>query len=198
MRNLQALGLVLAAVLVSNALLASAAPAQFTANTYPTTVTSVGEPGNEVITIDGFSAECNGHFEGTMSEASTMLTLKGVYSNCKAFGFASGTVDMNGCDFVLHSNGEVDIECPAGKSILVSAGGCEADIGSQTGLNNVALSNNANHVDMKFAVKSVTANVTKDPIFCPFHGTGHKGAEISRKVSVTTKPVSGGTSASVD
>ena len=197
-RNIKTLGLALIAVLAISAAAAAAASAQFTANSYPTSVTAVSELGNEVVTIDGTSVECEGHYEGTMTEASTSLTLKGVYSNCKAFGFTSATVHMNGCDFVLHSNGAVDIECPTGKSIFISSGPCAADIGTQTGLSNVALSNNGKHMDLQFTVIAVTVNVTTDDFLCPFKGTGHKGGVISQKVTVTTKPVSGGTDTDID
>ena len=54
------------------------------------------------------------------------------YSGCKALG-QNATIDMNGCDYRyiaggLDANenreGEVDIKCPSGKKIEVTASGC--------------------------------------------------------------------------
>lgn len=197
-RNFKVLGLALVAVLAMSAVVASAASAQFTADSYPKTVTAVSELGNDVFKIDNASVECKGHFEGTASEASTTLTVTPVYSNCKAFGFASATVVMNGCDYVFHSNGEVDLECPAGNSIVISAGNCEVDVGTQTGLKTVGLANNGSHVDVKADVGGITGTVTKDGFLCPLSGTGVKtGGTYKQGSAVTVAPVGGG-SISVD
>jgi hypothetical protein len=53
------------------------------------------------------------------------------YSGCKFLGVAT-TIDMNGCDYVYvagalvgeNREGEVEIKCPAGKEIEVTAKGC--------------------------------------------------------------------------
>ena len=197
-RNFKVLGLALVAAFAMSAVVASAASAQFTSNSYPTTVTAVSELGNDVFTVDGTSVECKSHFEGTAAEATTKITITPTYTNCKAFGFLSATVAMNGCDFVFHSNGEVDVECPTGKNIVITASSCEVDVGTQTGLESVALSNNGNHIDAQANVGEITANVTKDGFLCPLNGTGHKAATYTQGEAVTVIPVSGGTNLDLD
>jgi hypothetical protein len=194
----KALGLALVAVLAMSAVVASAASAQFTANSYPTTVTATSALGNDVLTVDGSSTECSVHYEGTLSEASTTLTVKPTWTNCKAFGFASATMNTNGCDYVFHSGGSLDIECPVGKTITLVGGNCEVQFGTQTGLKSLSLSNGHPHINAQFNVSGITANVTKDGFLCPLTGTGHKSATLVQKSSVTFKPVSGGTTIAVD
>jgi hypothetical protein len=193
-RKFKALGLATVAVLAMSAVVASAASAQFTANSYPTTVTATSALGNDVLTIDGTSQECQSHFQGTFSEETTALTITPIYSGCKFFGFASGTIAMNGCDYVFHSNGSFDVECPAGKVITYTAGNCEAQIGTQTGLKSIILTSNPPHVDARFSITGMTVNVTKDGFLCPLTGTGHKTATYSQGSAMTVKPISGGTS----
>jgi hypothetical protein len=197
-RNFKVLGLALVAVLAMSAVVASAASAQFTANSYPTTVTATSPLGNDVFTVDGTSVECDGHFEGSASEASTTITIKAVYTNCKAFGFATATVNMNGCDYTFHSNQTVTVDCPVGKVITIVAGNCEVQVGAQGPLSTVDLSNNGNHIDVKATVTGITANATKDGFLCPLNGTGHKSSSYAQSEPVTVKPVSGGSSVSVD
>jgi len=214
-RNLKTLGLALVAVLAMSAVVASAASAlQFTASKYPTTVTATTALGNDVFTTEGGAVECEGHFEGESKEASETMTIKATYTKCKAFGFAEASVNMNGCDYVFHSNGVVDLECHKFNSkgetektgpVIITAGACEVQITTQTGLESVALSNNGLHIDAKADV-TVTKNspgivytVTKDGFLCPFGGTGSKtGGTYVQKSAATVKPVSGGTSVSID
>jgi hypothetical protein len=198
-RKFKTLGLALAAVLAMSAVVASAAQAQFTANSYPTTVTALNPFGDDVFTVDGSSAECVSHFEGTATEASSTITIVPIYTVCQGvFGFAEGTFTENGCDYVFHSNGEVDIACPAGASMVIAAGNCEVKIGAQSGLKAVALSNSGGHINMQANISGITANATKDGFLCPLNGTGHKTATYVQGSAVTAKPVSGGSSISVD
>ncbi|HYJ21263.1 MAG TPA: hypothetical protein VEW07_04480, partial [Solirubrobacterales bacterium] len=70
------------------------------------------------------------YFEGTLTKASTELTLGTIYSTCVATpGNRQTTVQMNGCDFVLsggkttganhYVNGLTKLECPVGKVVEI-------------------------------------------------------------------------------
>jgi len=198
-RKFKTLGLAIVAVLAMSAVVASAAQAQFTSNSYPTTITATSPLSNDDFKTEAGSVECAGHFTGEATEASSTQTVNASYSECRAFGFASATVAMNGCDYVFHSNGEVDLECSGTNKVVITAGACEIQIGTQTGLKSVALTNNGNHIDVKASVKGIAYTVTKDGFLCPFSGTGAKtGAEYLQNNAVTVKPVSGGTDLTID
>ena len=78
--------------------------------------------------------------------------------------------------------------------IVITAGNCEVDVGTQTGLGSVALTNNGNHIDAQADVTGITGNVTKDGFLCPLSGTGHKtGGTYVQDDPVTIAPTSGGT-----
>jgi len=174
-------------------------PGVFTASSYPTTVTATSALGNGYFNTEAGAMECAAHFEGSYTEASTTLTITPTYTSCRAFGFVSATINLNGCDYVFHGNGEVDLACPAGKAILIAAGNCEATIGAQSGLKSISLKNNGNHIDAQASIKGIKYTVTKDGFLCPFAGTGEKtGGEYIQNEAVTVKPVSGGTSISID
>jgi len=68
------------------------------------------------------------------TETSSTLTLAPSFSDCTAFTFVKTSIDTNGCEYVFHAGGEgsMDIVCPAGKSIVVTAFNCEVTIGPQT------------------------------------------------------------------
>jgi hypothetical protein len=74
-------------------------------------------------------------YSGTLSaKTSSTASLTPSYSGCNAFGFVGVTIDVNGCQIVLHQNTELtDISCGA-KPIEITAPNCTLTIGSQTGL----------------------------------------------------------------
>jgi len=203
-RKFKTLGLAMVAVLAMSAFVASAAQAQYTASSYPTTAKATSEVGNDVFTTEGGTVECKSEFSGTLSEASSTLTVTPHYTNCKAFGFATATVTMNECNYIFHrvtgESSEVTVNCPAGKVITVVAGNCEATIGTQAGkLSSVATSNSGSHVNAQANVTKIAYTVTKDGFLCPFAGTGAKtGATYVQDEPVTLIPTSGGSSISVD
>ena len=207
-RKFKTLGLAMVAVLAMSAFVASAAQAQYTASSYPTTATATSALGNDVFTTEGGSVECASHFQGTLTEASSTLTVTPTYTSCKAFGFAHATVNMNGCAYVFHrtsaTSSNATVECPAGKSITVVAGNCEIVIHAQGPLSSVATANSGNHVNAKANVGGITYTVTKDGFLCPFNTTGETlpvtrtGGTYIQKAAVTLAPVSGGSSISVD
>jgi len=194
----KAFGLAMLTVLAMSAVAASAARAQFTANSYPTSITASSALGNGSLTTEAGAMECAEHFSSTFDESSSELTVEAVYSKCSWFSFNTA-MNMNGCDYVFHSNGEVDLECPSGQSIVLIAGACEVQFGSQTGLKSSGLVSNAGHIDFQFNISGITYTVTKDGFLCPYSGTGAKtGATHIHNNAVTAEPVSGGTSISVD
>jgi len=198
-RKFKTLGLALVAVLALSAVVASAASAaNYTASSYPVTGTATSAVGNDIFTTEAGTVECAGHFEGTLTEASTSLTVKAKYTGCKAFGFASATVSMNSCDYLFTepakqsahniSTGlgewtmQADVRC-TGAPITIVAGNCEVTVGEQNPGGHATATNVATtttpthvpaHVNVKATVEGVNYTVTKDGFLCPFAGTGAK------------------------
>lgn len=166
--KVQRIGLaVLVALVGSLAVVAAAQAAEFTAESYPVTVTGnqggaeapplpPGTGGAEVEpeTIFGFEGklmtECGfAGFVGQLSAASSSLTVSPTLSGCYAFGFIGATVSMNGCEYRFNATsgsadafgGTMDIVCPTGKKITVVGGNCEVQIGAQTGLTGISYAN---------------------------------------------------------
>lgn len=189
LKTLSFLGLT---VLALGVVFASSAGADsFTSSEYPTSVTASGAKGNDVINTEGGKVECASHFSGTLAKASTSVTLTASYTECQAFGFASATVIM-GCDYVFHVTGAVDIECPASNKIVITAGSCEVQIGTQTGLSKVELSNGSGDISAKVNLSGIKYNVTKDGSGCPFGGTGEKtGGTYAQSSAVTVSSTDG-------
>ena len=164
-RNLKVLGLALVAVFALSAMAASAASADdFTAESYPVTLTGTHDPETpaDKFTTTGGSVECpNATYHATASGATTALTVTPEFNSpndtCKAFGLLPTIIDMNGCTFTFNVNagtttGTVDIhECtnPAtGIAVTVNdntAGTmttkCTVHVEEQTGINGVTYKN---------------------------------------------------------
>jgi hypothetical protein len=185
LRNLKTLGLALVAVVAMSAVVASAASAvpSFTCAAYPCTVTGSNTAGNETLTTPGGTVQCDSHFQGTATAASSTLSITPSYDpNCRAFGFF-GAVHENGCSYLFHAlsqigaghyNHSVDVVCPAGKAIVITGGTCEVDIPAQTGLSSITTQNLANGtITVVPNISNITLNVTKDGFGCPFPGLGH-------------------------
>jgi hypothetical protein len=194
-RKLKTLGVAIVAVLALSAVVASAASAaNFTASSYPTSATASSAKGNDDFKTEAGSVECKAHFHvGPLSAASETVTVQPTYSECVAFGFVGATVSMNGCDYVFHSNGEVDVACGSGK-ITIVAGTCEVQIGAQSGLSKVDLANSGTGVSAQATVTGVAYTVTKDGFGCPFGGTGAKtGATYTQNAAVQVSSTNGAT-----
>jgi len=194
--KLKVLGLAVLAVLSVSAVVAASAQADtFTASKYPTPITSSSAIGNDIFKTEGGDVECDSHLRGSLASVSNSITMTGSYIECRAFGFLSATIFM-GCDYVLHVNGELDIECPASNKIIITAGTCEVQIGTQTGLSKVELSNGSGDINAKANVSGIKYDVTKDGFGCPFSGTGEKtGGTYTQGSSVTVSATNG---ASID
>jgi len=192
--KLKALGL---AVLPVVALAAGAPGAQainFEASSYPATVTGSNTKGSETLTTEAGAVQCSSHFEGTLSAASSTLTITPKYSECTAFGFLSATVTTEGCTYVFHATEEVsagvfnshaDVSCPEGKSIKIAAATCKAEVKAQTGLTTVKSTNSGSSVTVQPNVTGIAMTVTQDGFGCPFAGTGAKTASYHGDVLIS-------------
>jgi hypothetical protein len=166
----------------------------FEASSYPATVTGTSAKGALKLNTEGGSLECLNHFDGQLKEASTVLSLTILYTECKAFGSSEAVVNVEGCTYRLQATERVaenehkahlDLLCPSFQSIKVEAGTCSIQIPAQTGLTTVVATNNPysspkEAIELLPAVKGLTYVVTKDGTGCPFGGTGIKtGGEIT-------------------
>jgi hypothetical protein len=201
-RNLKSLGLALVAVLAMSAVVASAAQAvpSFTASAYPATATGSNAKGGEAFTLDGSTVQCDSHFQGTLSAAGSTLTVTPKYSNCEAFGFLEATVNTEGCTYVFHAteqvaagvyNHHVDVVCPAGKSIKITAGTCKAEVTAQNNKTTVKTTNLAGGTVTVQPNVTVSTHVTQDGFGCPLAGLGTRNAVYHGDVVVSR--VGGGT-----
>lgn len=189
--NLKSIGLALIAVLAMSALAASAAQAvpEFTASAYPATATGSNMAGNETLTTPGGTVQCSSHYlveeygGGEFTGPTPTLTIKPSYMECNAFGFLGATINTNGCTFVYHATERVspgtyrhhiDIVCPSGQKLTITAGTCELDVPPQTGLTTATTMNLVSGQEtVQPNITGITMNVTKDGFGCPFAGTGH-------------------------
>src|SRR5215218_10217192 len=137
MRNLKIFGLAFVAVLAMSAVAVSAASAddKRTAEVYPTTLTGGPDPGAAAdlfVTTAGNVTCPNPTYDATVAGPTTTIEISPNYGlGCKALGFPA-TIDVNGCTYLVHltagttTEGTVDIKCPAGKEITVTANPAEA------------------------------------------------------------------------
>ena len=89
------------------------------------------------------SAECKSvTFAGTVASSSaSSITATPSFSECTCLGVLC-TADVNECDYLLkidaESLGTVDIACPAGKEITLTASKCTIHIPPQTGVGTIS------------------------------------------------------------
>jgi hypothetical protein len=167
MRRIRILGLAITAVFALSAVAASAASATlFEAETYPVTVKAEGT--GQEFTVESGTINCKGTFEGALPlplKAEETLKVNPAYTECKFAALGITEVKMNGCQFKLHTNGVVDVECPTGKVIEVHTLTCDVKVGTQLGLKSVTYKN-LNEAQFgkgasPFAEVEVTSNVEK-------------------------------------
>jgi hypothetical protein len=213
MNKLKVFGLALVAICSMIAMIATAAQAipTFTSASYPATITGEGGEkfGEKLIfnESDHFPVvECNkSSYHGTLSSASTTLTLTPAYTECRGWGFLNATVHTEGCTYVFHATegsagvykSHVDVECPAGKSIKIVGGTCEVEIKTQTGLTTAKSTNSAGTVLVRPEVTGIAYTVVKDGFGCPYTGTGNKaGARWTATSDIVMKGSGGSISVS--
>ena len=126
-------GLVLASVFATSAIGASAASAaEFHSAVHPQAI-SATQTTSHVFTTDAGTVTCKkATFSGTTSaKTSSTITMTPDYNECTAFGFINVPIHENGCGFILHANGTIEVECAAGKSIQITAPFCTTTVGAQ-------------------------------------------------------------------
>ncbi|HVI70064.1 MAG TPA: hypothetical protein VM656_01085 [Pyrinomonadaceae bacterium] len=154
-RNLKVLGLALMTAFAMSAVAASAASAQafhFASEAEHTILTGKQE-GSDVFTTHAGTVTCTtAKYTGTIQSATKTTTVAEVtpeYSGCTAFGFANVPIHHNECKYKFvagtkesgNYEGSIDIVCPTGKKIEITAPGCLVTVGPQTGLKKVTFHN---------------------------------------------------------
>jgi hypothetical protein len=210
--NLKALGLALVAMLAMSAVVASAASAQatptqkFTAmdGTYPEAFHGTNVAGQETFTTEAGTLECASTFSGSIAEPTQAITVTPVYAGCKWFGFLNATIAIEGCNYKFkltttltsphRYQAHVDVVCPAGKSIKITAGTCVVTIGEQLNLTTVDLENRADTkaVLVRPTVGGINYTVVTDGFGCPYAGTGAKTGATYTLHSATSVSSTGG------
>lgn len=200
--NLKVLLLALVAALALSAMTASAAfgTAKFTtvSGEYPSV--AIGEQESSLHTLSYFEATpgekigCKvAKYEGTLTEASTNLTITPHYRECQATGAltVNATVDLNGCDFLFEAltntsatdtHGAAKVVCPAGQKITVTAATCSVHVFPQTIKKGITYTNLANgQVTVDVDVTNEIHYEDTDGFLCPFSGntTGTNGNFVS-------------------
>lgn len=200
-RKLKVIGLAFVAVLAMSAVAAPASQAapEFTCSPYPCTATGSSAKGAEEFTTEAGTVKCNSHFlvekvgGGDLTGPSQKVTVTPTYTNCEAFGFLSATVNVEECDYVFtateklgpdHYVHHVDIVCPTGQSIKITAGTCKAEVKGQTGVTDVTTLNTKEGVTVE-PTAEVALVVTQDGFGCPFLGTGNKTGNYHGDVHIT-------------
>lgn len=212
MRNLRKLGLALMAVMALGAVVASAAQAtngEFTAGEYPAVVSAEQETGAEIVNrfvVGGVGVECEvATFGGTLEKPSSTLGIHPHYTNCETSLGTEATIDVtNGCGYLFHAGeglnanddvfaGTVDIHCESeGKTvetataIVVTAGFCNIDVKTQTGINGITYTNiTGSPKDVTIDVNSTNVEVKGTNVFlCPSAVTSATTGTYESKVTV--------------
>jgi hypothetical protein len=152
----------------------------FEAERYPANLVGSQDAANpNLMEMEAGKVSCsNATFSGELSSEMELFALSGTYSECEAFGFTEATVAMNGCKYSYTGTltDEMDIDCPAGKSIAITAATCSVSIPAQAGLSSVGYSSTSvsahDAIRITPSVGGLAYTVTKDGFFCPFKGTG--------------------------
>jgi hypothetical protein len=203
-RKLKTSGVALLAALALTAVAASiASAADYTASAYPTTGTGESPIGNGTFITEAGSTECKTHFEATLTEASSRLTVKTKVPECaRAFGLINATVNMGSCDYLFTEPiktapnawlAPVDIACTnSWEPMTVTAATCKVTIGSQTPGGGANITNTAGDVSVQITLEGIKYAVIQDGFGCPFNGTGQKtGATSVQHLPVTFASTNG-------
>lgn len=198
--RLEALGVLLVAVLTFTIAAPCASGALYTASSYPTTLTGESVLGNDTLATEAGRVECKAHYEVTLAGASSTMTVKAKYVSCRALGFLEASLNMGSCDYLFGQptgSGDtwsalVNIKCTSAASLItLTAGTCKFTIGEQGPLSNVALVNEtaAGDITFKLNLAKIAYTVTEDGLGCPFGGIGAKeGATYVQHSPVTLDP----------
>ena len=176
MNRIRVIGVALVAVLAFSAVaVASASATKFKTTTeeYPATA-KAKSTNTHTFKIGGTSVECKkATFEtGELTAASETLEIPAAYAECKAFGFVSAEVKMNGCKFKFHTNREVDIVACGGKSIEIVAATCTVKVAEQSKLKEAKFKNiGTTPKEVEVEAKVIRIKYTTNKGFgCPAEG----------------------------
>lgn len=175
--------------------------AKLKAGKYPVTIHSTSTA-TQKFTTEAGSIECKeSTFHAVLSEETSTLTVTPSYKGCKAsFLGAEATVSMEECTYVFHLSGKastdnfgssMDISCPTGKSIKLTAATCKAEVKAQNGLEKLDVIDDTSaspkkDITARPTVTGIAYTVTQDGALCPFNGTGEKtGGEYTSTENIT-------------
>jgi|GEM_PF-1204185 len=118
----------------------------FKGESYPV-ILSGSQIGEDVFTFNAGTVKCKSvTYTGFLPAESASLELTPSYGECTAFGFLGTMIDVNGCKYRFNSesvlaedkaSGSVDVVCPGGNKIVITAPNCEVSVGNQNGLKTV-------------------------------------------------------------
>jgi hypothetical protein len=157
----------------------AAAENYFQATEYMAAVKGEGEGKTPAFTFEGSSVECGTvTVTGELQEPLEEIEVLPEYKSCKGLGFLNATVNVEGCRYRLDADTpDLDIVCPAGKTIKIVVATCEVQIGSQDSLQEMEYVNNESApktLTIKAEVEGLKYTKTKDGFGCPLSGTGEK------------------------
>ncbi|HWN73392.1 MAG TPA: hypothetical protein VNN15_06260 [Solirubrobacterales bacterium] len=185
--KLRVLALALMALMATGAMTASAASAgQFTAESYPATITGTQLSGHE-FGFFGYTITCNkASLDAPLGAAATSLTVSASYKECSSSEGGEVTVKMTSCDYVFNAGNELDatmdVKCGAGGTIDFEdlETGCSVEILPQGTLSTLTYTNHPEAKDFDVDIKVGPAIKYEQDAQCPggagfyFNGT-YKG-----------------------
>jgi hypothetical protein len=135
---------------------------------------------NHVFSAGGKAVQCVGAAFSVTGPLVATRSVAPQYSTCKAFGFLSAKIELNGCSYSLQAthlilptiSGTAGISCPAGKAIEIIASNCVVKVPAQVGLTGFSAEEGSESATGSVSVSSIEYLVTKDGALCPFSGLG--------------------------
>lgn len=109
---------------------------------------------------------------GELAAASETVSLSPVYEGCESTG-TKAEVKPNGCSYLVYAppaeseEGSLDIVCPKGQSMLITALACTITVSAQVTAKHVTVWNTDEDIDIRETLTSVKASVVKDSFLCP-------------------------------
>ncbi|HWT31261.1 MAG TPA: hypothetical protein VN240_09590 [Propylenella sp.] len=176
-RIFKMLGLSLAAAFATAAVAANAASAMnFTAAKYPTTLTG-SQTSSHVFQIGSLKVTCaTEKTTGVLTASSETVSLSPAYEGCESSGLKA-EVQPNGCSYLIYAppaeseEGSLDIACPKGKSMLITALTCTIIVNAQVTPKHVYVWNTDEDIDIGETLTSVSVSVVKDTFLCPLEAS---------------------------
>lgn len=117
----------------------------------------------------GYSSAANPDADATDAVVATIAMLA-TMAPTKTLNLA--TIETTGCNYVLHSNGDVEVACSGENVITVSVFTCVATFGSQELSDAVSYENVANGDILVGADLDDIAVTKTDGFLCPLNGSG--------------------------